>query len=68
MRSSTLIMYTAQKGKDKKQYAAVLAVAKGKFGGNLTTSDATSGISVKDVVYTDGCRKQDYKRIQDESD
>ena len=42
-----------QKGKDKKQYAAVLAVAKGKFGGNLTTSDATSGISVKDGVYTD---------------
>ena len=42
-----------QKGKDKKQYAAVLAVAKGKFGGNLTTSDAASGISVKDGVYTD---------------
>ena len=42
-----------QKGKDKKQYAAVLAVAKGKFGGNLTTSDTASGISVKDGVYTD---------------
>ena len=42
-----------QKGKDKKQYAAVLAVAKGKFGGNLTTSDVASGISVKDGVYTD---------------
>ena len=33
------------------QYAAVLAIAKGKFGGNLTTSD--NGINVKDGVYTD---------------
>ena len=41
-----------KKGTDSKQYAAVLAVAKGKFGGNLTTT-ATNGISVKDGVYTD---------------
>ena len=40
-----------QKGTDNKQYAAVLAVAKGKFGGNLTTT--AHGISVKDGVYTD---------------
>ena len=42
-----------QKGTDGNQYAAVLAIAKGKFGGNLTATDATSGISVKDGVYTD---------------
>ena len=41
-----------KKGTDSKQYAAVLAVAKGKFGGNLTTT-AANGISVKDGVYTD---------------
>ena len=35
------------------QYAAVLAVAKGKFGGNLTTANKTQGIDVKDGVYTD---------------
>ena len=40
-----------KKGTDSKQYAAVLAVAKGKFGGNLTTT--ANGISVKDGVYTD---------------
>ena len=40
-----------KKGTDTKQYAVVLAVAKGKFGGDLTT--ATNGISVKDGVYTD---------------
>ena len=39
-----------QKGTDG-QYAAVLAIAKGKFGGNLTTS--VKGINVKDGVYTD---------------
>ena len=42
-----------KKGTDSKQYAAVLAVAKGKFGGDLTTTDKTNGISVKDGVYTD---------------
>ncbi len=41
-----------QKGTDG-QYAAVLAIAKGKFGGNLTTSNTTEGINVKDGVYTD---------------
>ena len=41
-----------KKGTDSEQYAAVLAVAKGKFGGNLTTT-AANGISVKDGVYTD---------------
>ena len=41
-----------KKGTDSNQYAAVLAVAKGKFGGNLTTT-APNGISVKDGVYTD---------------
>ena len=41
-----------KKGTDSKQYAVVLAVAKGKFGGNLTTT-AANGISVKDGVYTD---------------
>ena len=41
-----------KKGTDNNQYAAVLAVAKGKFGGNLTTT-AANGISVKDGVYTD---------------
>ena len=41
-----------KKGTDNNQYAAVLAVAKGKFGGNLTTT-APNGISVKDGVYTD---------------
>ena len=35
------------------QYAAVLAVAKGKFGGDLTTKNTTTGIDVKDGVYTD---------------
>ena len=35
------------------QYAAVLAVAKGKFGGNLTTANTTEGIDVKDGIYTD---------------
>ena len=40
-----------QKGTDTKQYAVVLAVAKGKFGGNLTKT--SNGISVKDGVYTD---------------
>ena len=35
------------------QYAAVLAVAKGKFGGNLTTANTAVGIDVKDGVYTD---------------
>ena len=40
-----------KKGTDNNQYAAVLAVAKGKFGGNLTAT--TNGISVKDGVYTD---------------
>ena len=41
-----------KKGTDTKQYAVVLAVAKGKFGGDLTTT-AANGISVKDGVYTD---------------
>ena len=40
-----------QKGTDSKQYAVVLAVAKGKFGGNLTKT--SNGITVKDGVYTD---------------
>ena len=35
------------------QYAAVLAVAKGKFGGNLTIANTAVGIDVKDGVYTD---------------
>ena len=35
------------------QYVAVLAVAKGKFGGNLTTANTAVGIDVKDGVYTD---------------
>ncbi len=39
-----------QKGTDGKQYAAVLAVAKGKYGGELTKS---SPIAVKKGVYTD---------------
>ena len=38
-------------GSTSKQYAAVLAIAKGKFGGNLTST--THSISVKDGVYTD---------------
>lgn len=41
-----------KKGTNSTQYAVVLAVAKGKFGGNLTTT-AANGISVKDGVYTD---------------
>ena len=41
-----------QTGTDKEQYVAVLAVAKGKYGGMLTT-DAESPISVKNGVYTD---------------
>ena len=40
-----------QKGSDSKQYAAVLAVAKGKYGGNLTTTD--KAVNVKDGIYTD---------------
>jgi len=40
-----------QKGTDGNQYAVVLAVAKGKFGGNLTKT--SNGITVKDGVYTD---------------
>ena len=39
-----------QKGTDG-QYAVVLAVAKGKYGGNLTKTD--KGIAVKNGVYTD---------------
>ena len=39
-----------QKGTDG-QYAVVLAVAKGKYGGNLTKTE--SGIAVKNGVYTD---------------
>ena len=42
-----------KKGTNSTQYAVVLAVAKGKFGGDLTTTDKTNGISVKDGVYTD---------------
>ena len=41
-----------QKGTDQNQYAAVLAVAKGKYGGNMTTPE-NSVISVKDGIYTD---------------
>ena len=41
-----------QKGTDNKQYAAVLAVAKGKYGGNLSETK-TSGIEVKNGIYTD---------------
>ena len=40
-----------QKGSDNKQYAAVLAVAKGKYGGNMTKT--LNGITVKDGIYTD---------------
>ena len=41
-----------QKGTDNKQYAAVLAVAKGKYGGNLSETK-TAGIEVKNGIYTD---------------